>query len=110
MSKSVLFLDIDGVLNSFEFAMSSEGKRESLLPDAECLDPKAVAVLQTILEQTKCLVVISSTWRLHYNAQEIANLLVHRGMDPKWKSNFIGETDEDHPPLDAPPKNRCRYW
>ncbi len=64
MSK-VLFLDIDGVLNSEAF-VESRGPRPSgkgLELDLWHLDRNAVALLQRIVDETGCMVVVSSDWR-----------------------------------------------
>jgi hypothetical protein len=58
MTKPIIFLDIDGVLNSQEFV--------DLLGDQwnmEQVDRKAVERLNRIVEATGAEVVISSTWR-----------------------------------------------
>lgn len=53
----VLFLDIDGVLNSEEYAISL-GKGGML-----GINPEAVKILDRILEATGAKLVISSSWR-----------------------------------------------
>lgn len=54
----VLFLDIDGVCNSRAWAE----KGNSLWNGT---DPDAVALVRKIIKETKCTVVLSSTWRLY---------------------------------------------
>lgn len=53
----VVFLDIDGVLNSEEYALSL-GKGGML-----GINPEAVKILDRILEATGAKLVISSSWR-----------------------------------------------
>lgn len=53
----VLFLDIDGVLNSEEYAISL-GKGGML-----GIDPEKVKILDRIIEATGAKIVISSSWR-----------------------------------------------
>lgn len=62
--KSILFLDIDGVLNSWAFLerlRRYEGSEASIWDN---LDPFAVKRLNHIVERSGCEVVVSSTWRL----------------------------------------------
>lgn len=55
----VLFLDIDGVLNSEKYARSLA--KGGMLG----IDPEAVRILDEILEATGAKIVLSSTWRLY---------------------------------------------
>lgn len=59
MSK-ILFLDIDGVLNSIKWYK----KRTHPKNGGFELDPEAMALFDQIVEETDCKVVLSSTWRL----------------------------------------------
>lgn len=64
----VIFLDIDGVLNSQDWY-----KRRNRHPAPRTMDqyheqefdPEAVKLLKMIIEKTEAKVVLSSTWRLH---------------------------------------------
>lgn len=65
----VLFLDLDGVLNSEAFFARQRGRGLVIISNrAELLDPAAVAHLNRIVETTGCLVVLSSSWRLQRGA------------------------------------------
>ena len=60
----VIFLDIDGVLNTKEF--QSDMKKDT--PKDEfgyAFDPVAVANLAHIIEETGAVIVISSAWKFH---------------------------------------------
>lgn len=57
----VLFLDIDGVCNSGDWAMQGNSLWHGT-------DPNAVAMVRRIIKETKCDVVLSSTWRLYPEA------------------------------------------
>lgn len=57
MHHRVIFLDIDGVLNSANF-IKNGGSFDNV-------DPVAVARLRRAIEATKAVLVISSTWRLN---------------------------------------------
>jgi len=55
----VLFLDIDGVCNSAEYAKSRP--KGGLLG----IDPKLAKKVRRVIKETGCEVVLSSTWRLY---------------------------------------------
>ena len=55
----VLFLDIDGVLNSSKFFDSLNDEDASWKE----IDEEAVKMLQRIKEETDCKVVMTSSWR-----------------------------------------------
>lgn len=59
----VLFLDIDGVCNSRAFAEAGNSLWNNT-------DPAAVKLVRQIIEQTKCVVVLSSTWRLYPDSRK----------------------------------------
>jgi hypothetical protein len=56
---TVLFLDIDGVCNSLAYAQHNG------LNLWNKVDPEACAIVQRIVAETGCKVVLSSTWRLY---------------------------------------------
>ena len=65
----VLFLDIDGVLNSVEF--SQKQVRRSLLADTSQIDPVACSKINNLVKTVPDLkIVISSTWRLYPNSMK----------------------------------------
>lgn len=60
----VIFLDIDGVLNSGEYIQSLRYKKRRDLRFPDCdLDPVAIQHLNRICRKTGAKIVISSTWR-----------------------------------------------
>lgn len=65
--RKILFLDIDGCLNSkqFEQYKRSQIKKGYLIPDFPLsqYDLRAVNNLNMIIEQTDCDIVLSSDWR-----------------------------------------------
>lgn len=72
----ILFLDIDGVLNSEPWLSRYPGRTLALPSDAaELLDPAAVALLEQIRGATGCRVVLSSSWRLQLPLPAIEGLL-----------------------------------
>ena len=60
MSRKKIFLDIDGVLNSARY------QRERKETDGN-IDESRMPLLKKIVEETNADIVLSSTWRLHWN-------------------------------------------
>ena len=61
--KSIILLDVDGVLNSNEFAkhcLEEEGYDPF---DCDDLDPRAIRNLKRIVEETSASIILSSSWR-----------------------------------------------
>lgn len=71
----VLFLDIDGVLNS-EHWFVNRTERGGLYTQ---VDPIAVAILSRVIKETGCSIVVSSTWRRVY-WDVIVPVLNHAGL------------------------------
>ena len=74
----VIFLDVDGVLNSEQFweeqtqsfrytAALNEGKTDDEISVVAYFAPDAVAWVNYIVAMTNAEVVVSSTWRSDYN-------------------------------------------
>lgn len=93
---NVLFLDFDGVLNSYDWMVSKPTKEqfakemnisvEEYTHDRNTwalrsIDPKAVAVLNTIVHKTDARVVISSSWRSAYPLHRLEEMLRRRGFE-----------------------------
>jgi hypothetical protein len=74
----VIFLDIDGVLNSERFFLSQKAKEDFVIVDH--LDPAAVRLLDQLVGATGAQIVVSSTWRLSWTLDAIEALLVERGL------------------------------
>lgn len=77
-SRRVVFLDVDGVLNSHPFFRGLEGTAWDD-NDELMLDPAATALLQELVDRTGAEVVLSSSWRYHHDAQSMTRLLQLRG-------------------------------
>ena len=94
MSRKIIFLDIDGVLNSSEFDDHCRGTY-LLDPAAEdFLDADAIMTLRYIVDQTGAEVVMSSSWREYPEA--------------KWRAvmqmKFYGVEIVDYTPILPAPK------
>lgn len=85
----VLFLDIDGVLNSRKYIL----QMDELWDDPKNqMDPLAIARLNTITSKTGASIVVSSTWRLafkHY-PDKLADCMASYGI----AAPVIGMTDD----------------
>lgn len=85
----VIFLDIDGVLNSNRSAAALGGMPwpgRSKGRDWHLFDPVAVGLLRRACEKTGSVCVLSSSWRNVMNESEIQELAVHLGV------TIIGQT------------------
>lgn len=69
----ILFLDIDGVLNHID---NWHGEKCNLI---DLLDPVCVSRLNTVVSETECEVVVSSSWRIIYTLIEMQAMLNNAG-------------------------------
>jgi len=81
----IIFLDFDGVLNT-----ESTVERITVPPwsGIRGLDNEKVVLVSDLAIETGADVVISSSWRYHFDMPDLKQLLVTRG----WKANIIGMT------------------
>lgn len=84
----LIFLDIDGVLNSDAYCDSPEYRSETqhmtdqliiLVNHWVLLDPKALHRLNDLVNRSGAEVVLSSTWRAKYSPAEITKMMQDRG-------------------------------
>lgn len=78
----VVFLDVDGVLNSDAFAdyMLSEKNFDIFREDT--LDPRAIVQLKKIIEATGAKIVLSSSWRYEEETRNaVRRQLQEKGLD-----------------------------
>lgn len=75
----IILLDVDGVLNSDEYAdyMLSEENVDIFKEDM--LDPRAIVNLRKIVESTNAVIVLSSSWRWEKESRDA----VHRQLKEK---------------------------
>lgn len=95
----ILFLDVDGVMNSHRTAVGIGGfgymaKGILNMTDIEVRaatkwDPVAVGMLKRLLKETRCKVVVSSVWRKGATLKELRWLFQAYGLP---KSAVIGKT------------------
>lgn len=80
MYNLVLFLDIDGVLNSEEHANRYTLEEwEKLTYLERHIDSKAVELINYICDKTNAQVIISSTWRYGRSIEQLQEILNQRG-------------------------------
>lgn len=89
MSKPLIFLDFDGVLNTYK----TWGK----FPREDAIEPELVERVKRLCEETDAEIVISSAWRTIYPLNELKRLLEKRGgLQPEL---VIGITPDWHGPF-----------
>lgn len=92
----VLFLDVDGVLNSTEDWIESKLLGHEHNSGTRHLSRAKLALLCMIIKHTGCRVVLSSTWRLHYSIEDFLEMLVAQAgpLSEKYFNDevFIGST------------------
>ena len=81
----VLFLDIDGVLNGYPFLGTAKFDEAYPMSSpryaAGQINPESVALLNHIIAETGASIVVSSTWRKRYGADEMEYILRIQGFD-----------------------------
>lgn len=65
---NIIFLDIDGVLNSVDSAVAFAEFPN--INEVDALDPVSVLLLKQLCEKTDAKIVISSTWRKLYTVDD----------------------------------------
>lgn len=75
----VIFLDIDGVLNSDIWYKKQAAQKKASMNLNDHLDKEAIRLLNKIITQTNANVVLSSTWRKHYALEEIQAIFDNKG-------------------------------
>lgn len=89
MSEAVLFLDIDGVVNSAEWAAAGHMRCLGAEHNADHFAPHLCARLERVLAATGCAVVLSSSWRVTHSEGYIEELLRGAGAT---SARLIGAT------------------
>lgn len=74
----VIFLDIDGVLNSDEYV--EKVKKSDIQGIERDIDIEKVKLLKRAIDETGAKVVLSSTWRYTKNARYLKELLANYGI------------------------------
>lgn len=88
MSK-LLFLDIDGVMNSHDLWRRNKDKPK--LPEnrwTDQIDPEACRRMERVVAETGCKIIISSTWRIIHPLAALRGFFLHHG----WRAPIVGKT------------------
>ena len=80
MTRAIVFLDFDGVLNHDEWTRKRRARQEPWPTDADLIDPACVARLQRLVDNTGAAIVISSAWRAIVGRTRSAAALRQRGL------------------------------
>jgi len=79
----VIFLDIDGVLNSDTdfFELQKFGHPVNEIKGSKVINRGHLALLQQIIEDTDAKIVLSSTWRMHYSLDDMHEMFAARDFE-----------------------------
>lgn len=87
----VIFLDFDGVLNSY----SDRPKRPPYVVNGLLgLYPEKIEILNKIIAETKASIVVSSSWRIGRSINDLRTVLADAGF--KYPKLVIGKTDNHY--------------
>ena len=94
----ILFLDHDGVVclsKQWGKRNSKKNKAKGEIFDPFC--PKAISVLNEIIEKTDCEIVVSSDWRLYCDLSKMKQIYFNRGVykTPIGYTVSFSDMDED---------------
>lgn len=93
MSRKIIFLDIDGVLNSLRSCLALGGypfPGRSKERDWHLFDDVAVGLLRRVVSKTGAVCVLSSSWRLGMDADDLQDLAERLGVP------IIGKTRDTY--------------
>ena len=99
----VLFLDIDGVLNSQRSCVAFNGYPHEVTETLHQFDIVALNLIRRVCAVTGCKVVLSSSWRYGKELKDFENLnlpmidFTPRGTGYRIRGGEIKEWLEDHP-------------
>lgn len=75
----LIFLDFDGVINSKQFFNSLQNRDKDdklvLVDTDEMFDTKAVKLINQLVEKSKAEVVVSSSWRIMHDLEDLNKIL-----------------------------------
>lgn len=96
----IIFLDIDGVLNSAHWWDVRPPVKEYESEEVHAfrnIDPTAVKRLNTIIEKSGAVCVLSSTWRTMHTLSYMQRLLERRGFKGKLFASTPCHSDRPNP-------------
>lgn len=87
MEKKVIFLDIDGVLNSDAY-MKKQLDNSSKGIESE-IDPATLILLKKAVDTTGAKIVLSSSWRITRKCNELEKFLMKFGISLSGKTPYV---------------------
>lgn len=94
--KKYLFLDIDGVLNSFDdYNMTGNEFIKNLKNISFVTSEKQMSILNKIVEEYNPTIILSSYWRTRYSLEELNNIFRENGFAGKI-SGMTSKEGEEH--------------
>lgn len=87
MSKKIIYLDYDGVLNDIPYLHNFHSK-PGIHSGKDSLDPKKISLLRNLCSLTKAKVVLTSSWR--------DDLKTRKYLKTHWNIPIIGATPHKH--------------
>ncbi len=96
----VIFVDIDGPLATDESSKMRE--KTKWHPNLYKMDVKCVSILNEIIEDTGCELVVSSDWRIHFSLEELGEIFEWNNVIKKP----IGVTSQECISMSDSAKNR----
>lgn len=98
----VIFLDFDGVLNTYSYMFLTDGDAPE-----DGLDPRHIRHVNEIIRQTGAVIVLSTAWRYEHSQAALNAMLEKRGLCGK----VISMTPEpSQHVIHEPRENEIRAW
>ena len=100
----IIFLDIDGVLNTEKYIMERFNQHLSIHDEnnVSLFDPEMIEKLNKIINETGAKIVISSCWRILYTLEELRNIWIER--------EILGEIIDRTPITSMIRGKEVEYW
>lgn len=84
----LLFLDIDGVLNSYQHTLIKPHLVGEVRKPEDAINETCLGLLKYVVNETKSKIVVTSTWRKEYSQDELCSIFKNVG----WDIPLIGYT------------------
>lgn len=91
MSNKIIFLDIDGVLNSKRFEINRDAMGQCYIPYYSEIDVQNIIQLNKLITELGASIVIHSSWRAEFSLKEFKEFLSDFGVNP---DKVIGLTSD----------------
>lgn len=88
MTQKIVFMDVDGVFNHWEWLGRMDGIEGAFGDPTKHFDPSRVVLFNEIIDVTGADVVLSTSWRHIHPEDELIEILREVGI----RGNIVGET------------------